>query len=305
MNKIRPIILAVVVLAACLLASGVFTLPNPKTADAEGSSFAIVVDVIESLKLGADTGEKNTVDFTVHTFGLCNFSKVGYTILNVGIFVLFLLLFGMEGVRGRVKAPKVLAKSAKVLGFALMALIAGELVTFICSKMAGVEFNPFCAMRGILFDNLAMVVSVVLMAIISLLVYTAAKAKAVRAASGSMRASASANAAKNHAFNALYGSLAMAFLLSVVMLIAVGQNVMFLIPLALTTVAMILFHLTNLRIWLVAAVALILLHAVSFCIALSMATTIGGFGLVMMLAFFNLMILIPLADLYMIPNRKK
>jgi hypothetical protein len=259
----------------------------------------------EYADVNAMRAENDAVNFTIPALGLFNFSKIGYTIVSVVIFVLFLLLFGIEGVRGRIKATKVLAKSAAVLGFALVALIAGELVALVCGKIAGVAFKPFGVMQGIGFDNAAMVASVVLMVIVSIVVYMSARAKAVRATSGSMRASASLNAAKNHAFNALYGSLALVFILGVVALIALGENMMFLIPLAFATVAMILYHLTNLRIWLVAAVGLILLHALSFYFALSMALTIGALGAVMMLAFFDVMILIPLADLYLIPNRKK
>ena len=259
----------------------------------------------EYADVNAMRAENDAVNFTIPALGLFNFSKIGYTIVSVVIFVLFLLLFGIEGVRGRIKATKVLAKSAAVLGFALVALIAGELVALVCGKIAGVAFKPFGVMQGIGFDNAAMVVSVVLMILVSVAVYMSARAKAVRATSGSMRASASLNAAKNHAFNALYGSLALVFILGVVTLIALGENMMFLIPLAFATVAMILYHLTNLRIWLVAAVGLILLHALSFYFALSMALTIGALGAVMMLAFFDVMILIPLADLYLIPNRKK
>jgi len=80
---------------------------------------------------------------------------------------------------------------------------------------------------------------------------------------------------------------------------------MFLIPLACATVAMVLYHLTNLRVWLVAAIMLILLHAFSFYYALAMALTIGALGAVLMLAFFDLMVLVPLADIYLMPDRKK
>ena len=259
----------------------------------------------EYADVNAMKSEKDAVNFTIPALGLFNFSKIGYTIVNVAVYILFLLLFGIEGIRGRLKARKVLVKSAAVLGFAVVALIAGELVALLCGKIAGVAFKPFGIMQGIGFDNIAMEISVVIMTLLSVAVYMSARAKAVRATSGSMRASASLNAAKNHAFNALYGSLALVFLLSVVMLIALGENMMFLIPLAFTTVAMILYHLTNLRIWLIAAAGLILVHALSFYFALSMALTIGALGAVMMLAFFDIMILIPLADLYMIPNRKK
>ena len=47
MNKIRPIILAVAVIVAALLAYGLFTLPSPKGLDEEGFSAARVVKDIE------------------------------------------------------------------------------------------------------------------------------------------------------------------------------------------------------------------------------------------------------------------
>ena len=80
---------------------------------------------------------------------------------------------------------------------------------------------------------------------------------------------------------------------------------MFLIPLACATAGMLLYHLTNLRVWLLAAIVLILLHAFSFFYALAMALTIGALGAVMMLAFIDIMILIQLADIYLMPARKK
>ena len=249
--------------------------------------------------------EDDAVNFTIPGLGLLNFSKTGYLVVNLVVFLLFLLLFGLEGVRGRIKATNIFVKSAVVLGFALVSLIAGEIIAYVCGLIAGVQFKPFGIMQGIGFDNIAMIVSMVLMIAVSALVYIARRAKAMRSSSGSMRANAGLNAVRSHAFNALYGSLALVFLLSVVLLIALGENMMFMIPLAFATLAMILYHMTNLRVWLLAAIVLILLHAFSFYYALAMALTIGALGAVMMLAFFDVMILIPLADLYLMPSRRK
>jgi hypothetical protein len=66
----------------------------------------------------------------------------------------------------------------------------------------------------------------------------------------------------------------------------------------------ILWHVTSLKVWLLAAIVFILLHAFSFLFALTMALTIGAYGAVAMLAFFDLMVLIPLADLYLTERRK-
>jgi hypothetical protein len=67
---------------------------------------------------------------------------------------------------------------------------------------------------------------------------------------------------------------------------------------------LILYRLTSLKVWLLAAIVLILLHAFSFLYALAMALTIGAFGAVAMLAFFDFMVLIPMADMYLTANKK-
>ena len=99
--------------------------------------------------------------------------------------------------------------------------------------------------------------------------------------------------------------LALMLVLTVVLLIAIGENLMFLIPLACATAAMIIYHSTSCKFFMVLAIGVILLHAFSFYFALAMALTVGAYGAVAMLVFFGLMVLIPLADLYMISATKK
>jgi hypothetical protein len=95
------------------------------------------------------------------------------------------------------------------------------------------------------------------------------------------------------------------FVLSAVLLIALGENLMFMVPLAFATIGLMLYKLTSLRVWMLLAIFATLLHAFSFLWALTMALTIGAFGAVMMLAFIDLLMLIPMADLYMMPNKKR
>ena len=248
---------------------------------------------------------EDAVNFTIPGLGILNFSKLGYKILNAAIFLLFLLLLGLEGVRGRLDAKKVFVKSLTVLGSALGVMMAGVLVSYVCSAAAGVQFKLMGTLQGIMFDNVAMVVSIALMTMVTVLVYMLAKRKAVRSSSVSMRQSAPLTAARNHAYTMLYGTLSLMFVLSVVLLFALGENMMFLIPLAFATFAMVLYHMTNLRVWIPVAIALILLHAFSFYYALSMALTIGALGAVMMLVFMVVILIIPMADIYLMPNKKK
>ena len=249
--------------------------------------------------------DRDATNFTIPALGMFNFSKGEYVIVNVIICVIFLLLFGLEGVRGRIKASKVFKISVSVLFIGIGVLALGELVAYVSSLIAGAKFKPFGIVQGIIFDNVAMIAATAVIATVSVIVYVAMRMKAVRKVSGSMRASAAINAASRHAYNVLYGTLALMLVLTVALVAAIGENLMFLIPLTFTTAAMVLYHVTSLKVWLVLAVGLILLHAFSFFFALAMALTIGAYGAVAMLAFFDLMVLIPLADLYLLPSPKK
>ena len=80
---------------------------------------------------------------------------------------------------------------------------------------------------------------------------------------------------------------------------------MFIIPLTMATVALILWRVTSLKLWIPVAVAVILLHAFSFLYVLSMALTIGALGIVAMIAFLDMMVIIPLCDLYLMYPKKK
>ena len=248
--------------------------------------------------------ENDTVNFTIPVLGLFNFSKGMYKVVNVIVFILFLLALAFEGVRGRLNASKVFKSSLAVLGLGVGMLVLGELVAYLSAVICGAKFKLFGVIYGVTFDNIAMIVSVVLMAAVCVLVYLRGRAAAVRKTSGSMRASAASNAVAKYAANKVYGTLALMFVLSAVLLFTLGENLMFFIPLAFGTAALILYRLTSLKVWLLAAIALILLHALSFLYALAMALTIGAFGAVAMLAFFDIMVLVPMADMYLSANKK-
>ena len=248
--------------------------------------------------------EDDTVNFTIPVLGLFNFSKGQYMVLNIIVFILFLLVFALEGVRGRLKALKVFKASMAILGIGIGVLVLGELIAYLCALISGAKFKLFGVMHGVSFDNVAMIVSVALMALVCVAVYISRRNKAIRKVSGSMRASAASNAAAKYAFNSLYGTLALMFFLSAVLLFALGENLMFFIPLTFAAAALILYRLTSLKLWMLCAIALILLHAFSFLYALAMALTIGAFGAVAMLAFFDIKVLVPMADIYLSSNKK-
>ena len=249
--------------------------------------------------------DSDKVNFTIPLLGLFSFSKVGYIVLCVAVFVLFLLAFALEGLRGRIKAAKVFGFSLKVLGGSVLALLIGEGFAYACAAAAGAKFNLFGTVQGVPFDNKAMILFMVLMFAACVLLYMSGRTKAARSVSGSMRASAVTNAVTGNALSVLYGVLALQFVLSAVLLGVIGENMMFFITFAFAVAGIILWRLTSLRVWLLAAIVLILLHALSFLFALAMALTIGALGAVALIALIDMMVIIPLADLYLMPVRKK
>lgn len=248
--------------------------------------------------------EKDVTSFTIPVLGLFKFSKTAYMIINLVLFIVFALLLALEVIRGRARFGKVLKNAGIILFSGIAALLIGELVGFLSAKAAGAVFKPFGIVQGVVHDNLIMIVSMAVIVLATVMIYVSRRQAAVRQVSGSMRKNAALNVASRHAYDVLYGVLVLMAVLSIVLVFALGENLMFFIPLFFATVAMMLYHLTSLKLWLIAAVALILLHVFSFMFALSMALTIGAFGAVAMLAFFDIMVLIPLADLYMLANRK-
>lgn len=249
--------------------------------------------------------DSDKVNFTIPLLGLLSFSKMGYLVLCVAVFVLFLLAFALEGLRGRIKAAKVFGFSLKVLGGSVLALLIGEGFAYACAAAAGAGFNLFGTVQGVPFDNKAMILFMVLMFAACVLLYMSGRTKAARSVSGSMRASAVTNAVTGNALSVLYGVLALQFVLSAVLLGVIGENMMFFITFASAVAGIILWRLTSLRVWLLAAIVLILLHALSFLFALAMALTIGALGAVALIALIDMMVIIPLADLYLMPVRKK
>ena len=165
--------------------------------------------------------EHDTVNFTIPGLGLFNFSKTLYMIITIVIALIFFLLFGFEIIRGRLNFVKALKASGIVLILGVAVLAFGELVGYLSALAAGARFKPFGIVAGVPFDNVAMIVSTVVIAIVSALVYMNGRRKAVRRTAASMRHSAGVTAASRNAFTVLYGTLLLMALLSLVLVVAV------------------------------------------------------------------------------------
>ena len=223
--------------------------------------------------------DSDTVNFTIPLLGLVNMSKTWYLVLNILVFLLFIMLLVLVLRSGGAKFTGVLGKSGLILGVALLVFVFGEFAAWVCAKIAGARFVLFGVTQGIMFDNAAMIVLTVLLALGTLLVYW--------------------KTGRKHRSEVLLGALLLDFVLSAALLFALGENLMFLIPLGCAVAALLLGRLTGWKFWIPVAMAVILLHAFSFLHALAMALTIGAYGAVAMIAFIDLTVLIPLIDSYL------
>lgn len=248
----------------------------------------------ESLK-----SEEDTICFSLPMLGLLNFSKTTYAIINIVTFALFVLLLAVDRLRGRIEFGSVLRSAGCTLAVALAMLVIGEMVALAASLIAGAKFNLFGIVQGVAFDNATMIASSVVMTTIVVTIYFRQLKRSLLGTQSSIRRSAAESATLRFASDRLYGVLGVMFVLSLVLLLAIGENLMFFIPLFAATLALLLNRLTRLRAWYIVGVALILLHTLSFLYALAMALTIGAFGAVLMLAYLDVRVMLSLSHLYL------
>ena len=223
--------------------------------------------------------DKDTVNFTIPVLGLINMSKPVYIVLNLVIFALFILLLVLAVKKNGVRLSKVFGTAGLTLFIGIVVLALGEGAAWLCAKIAGARFVPFGVTQGIMFDNAAMIVLLLVMTVLYLLCYLKCTGKTKE--------------------EALLGALMLDFVLSAALVFTLGENLMFLIPLACAVLAVLLEGFTGWKFLMPVAVAVILLHAFSFLHALAMALTIGAFGAVAMIAFIDLAVLVPLIHSYL------
>lgn len=283
-----------------------FSFVMPKSIQHYGSQIVPLVEEYLTNPLYSDKdvlrSDENSINFSMPLLGLFNFSKTTYTWINVGIYIIFILLLLLDLMRGRAKFAPIWPQSLKTFFIAIAVLLIGELVAYLSCLASGAIFKPFGIVQGVKADNIIMIITALLMVCLMGFFYWRQRKNVQRQSSHSIRKSAPQTAARLYANNHLYAVLLILMILSLALLLAINENLMFLIPLFAATMALLLHRLTSLRCWYLIAIAFILLHSLSFLYALAMALTIGAFGAVLMIAYLQLKVLIPLADLFVIED---
>lgn len=211
--------------------------------------------------------EEDVIYFSIPLLGTFHFPKNTYWLLNIGVFFLLLhLMFKQKNLSWKT----ILKPSGITIALGLGWIVVGEVIAWLSALSVGARFKLFGTVQGIPFDNAVILLSVLILVV------------------GMVRF-----------VQNLYASLFTLMLLSFIALIIAGENMMFFIPLCIGTLSVMLWQATSSRIFPLLGVCLILLHAFSFVYIIAMALTIGALGLVLLVAFCHLIVVIPLAKLYL------
>ena len=221
----------------------------------------------EYAEKGYFLAEEDVIYFSIPLLGTFHFPKNTYWLLNIGVFFLLLhLMFKQNNLPWKT----ILKPSGITIALGLGWIVIGEVIAWLSALSVGARFKLFGTVQGIPFDNAVILLSVLILVM------------------GMVRF-----------VQNLYASLFTLMLLSFIALIIAGENMMFFIPLCIGTLSVMLWQATSSRIFPLLGVCLILLHAFSFVYIIAMALTIGALGLVLLVAFCHLIVVIPLAKLYL------
>ena len=218
--------------------------------------------------------EEDSVFFTIPLLGLFSFSKSQFLLLNIGVIFLFLHLLGKEK---NLRWKAIFRQSGALVGMSLALVLVGELIAWICAVLVGARFKWFGTVSGIPFDNAVIICSLLLL-IIGLVRYFRGHPDVVQS---------------------LYVSLFILGVWSLLVLFIVGENMMFFLPLCIGTLTLMLWKATSARVFPLVGISILLIHTFSFVYIIAMALTIGALGLALLVAFYNLIVLIPLANGYL------
>ena len=213
---------------------------------------------------------------------------VPFSIIFVGEFcVTIYILCVYETMRGKLRILNVLKHSGLMLLAAVSVLALGEIIGYLCATIAGDSFSLFGVVQGALFDNKVMLVSTIILTALTVLIYCFKRRN---------------SQARSYAYEWLFGVLVLEFVFSILLLVTVGENMMFLIPLFFACLALLLCRITSWNAWIPISIAGIILHSCSFLYVLAMALTVGAFGIVALLSLLDLLVILPLSDIYMEDN---
>ena len=208
------------------------------------------------------------------------------------------MYFIFEMLRGRINFAHTMRFSGITSITVILSFFIGLLVSYAAAKGAGLDFQFLQPIKGNGASNIIMIVTSVLLCAIVIMIYLKGRADSVRSALTSMRSSAAYSAANKYALTTSYGTLVLHLVVGTVLLILVGRNELFFVPLACGTFALALWRATGLKFFFPIALYLIIFHALEILTAIAGELTIGVFSIMLANGVLDLILILGLTDLY-------
>jgi hypothetical protein len=210
--------------------------------------------------------------FTLPLLGLFHCSSPLFIFINIVVYALALALF----MTARRDPRSLAAVGGRMLGEGCLVFVAGTLVSLIAARAAGARWSLLGIIYGVEADNVILIATLALLAV-GLLVWVCRTTDLV---------------------SRLYGAIFCFAVLGVVMLFVAGDNLPFLLPMAIACLTTLLDRFGHRHQFIPIGIFLILLHAYQFIGFLAMSLTIGALGVTLFIAFFDLLLAATFGKIY-------
>lgn len=219
-------------------------------------------------------GEDDLVFFALPVLGMFVFSKTGYLILNIVFYALFLFVLFVYVKYKMIPFKGIFRAFVHVFAFMVVACVGATAAAWLSAWYFGFEYSVI-DLKYLPNDNLIALAFTVVFAVL-ILVFSRMQQRKY----------------KFYAWNLLLASEIVAGLLSLVLLVAFGENFFIFVPFTFATVALFFSVAKNFKWLYLVSCTITVLVAVYFLYLLYVALTVGALGGIMLLTVIYLSLVI-------------
>ena len=219
-------------------------------------------------------GEKDIVFFALPLLGLFAFSKTGYFILNLVFYALFAFVLFLYVKYKMIPFREILKAIVHLFVFMVAAFVATTAAVWVAADMQEIDFS-FIELKYLHFDNLIALCSIFVFALLIIL-FTRFQEKKY----------------KSYAWSLLLAAEIVAGLLSLVLLVAFGENFFIFIPFAFASAALFFCVAKNFKWLYLVSCSVVAFVSAHFLYLLYVALTVGALGGIMLLLVLYIALLV-------------
>lgn len=219
-------------------------------------------------------GEKDIVFFALPLLGLFAFSKTGYFILNLVFYALFAFVLFLYVKYKMIPFREIFRAVVHLILFMVAALVATTAAVWVAADMQEIDFS-FIELKYLHFDNLIALCSIFVFALLIIL-FTRFQEKKY----------------KSYAWSLLLAAEIVAGLLSLVLLVAFGENFFIFIPFAFASAALFFCVAKNFKWLYLVSCSVVAFVSAHFLYLLYVALTVGALGGIMLLLVLYIALLV-------------